>query len=184
MEKRMPEQTLLNLLEERTRYLSLLKEVYLKKQHFFIEPDKIEMERLNELHEIFLKEMLHLEEKWHNYIKKLKLANNLQTETTDVILSMILDEEMITRYFAYKDKMYQLLNEIDRIKKNSLLMSKNAFPFIEKKSRSHKSNFIRLSSHTAKPAAIEDHSQNHRYGKNKTHPFSRLSGNFPKNFRR
>jgi len=135
----MREHELLHLMKERAHYLSLLKEVYLKKQKSFIEPNEDESKRLNELHEIFLKEMLHLEEKWQSIIKKMKLNNNVRAENTDIIISLTLDEEMITQYFAYKDKMYQLLSEIERIKRNNDLMANNAFPFLQKKSMTPKS---------------------------------------------
>jgi hypothetical protein len=156
MEIRMQEHELLNLMKDRAHYLSLLKEIYLKKQKSFVEPDEAETKRLNELHEIFLKEMLHLEEKWQSVLKKIKLNNNLHTESTDIILSLTLDEDMITQYFAYKDKMYQLLGEIERIKKNSDLMANNAFPFIQKKPGSRKSNSRMSSAFSAKTLKIEN----------------------------
>jgi hypothetical protein len=165
VETKMHEHTLLNLMKERIRYLSLLKEIYLKKQHFYIEPDEKERERLNELHEIFLKEMLQLEEKWHTLIKKLKSSNNLQAISTDAIMSVVLDEDMIAHYFAYKDKMYQLLNEIDRIKKNNLLMSKNAFPFIQKKSGLSKSNSRKRIAYAPKSTTIENPTHHNKYNK-------------------
>ena len=139
MERRMREHELLHLMKERAHYLSLLKEVYLKRQKSFVEPNEDESKRLNELHEIFLKEMLHLEEKWQSIIKKMKLNNNVRAENTDIIISLTLDEEMITQYFAYKDKMYQLLSEIERIKRNNDMMASNAFPFLQKKSVTRKS---------------------------------------------
>jgi hypothetical protein len=156
MERRMQEHELLHLMKERTHYLSLLKEVYLKKQKSFVKPNEDESKRLNELHEIFLKEMLHLEEKWQSIIKKMKLNNNVRAENTDIIISLTLDEEMITQYFAYKDKMYQLLSEIERIKRNNDLMASNAFPFLQKKSISPKSESRIKQAFSARPSKFND----------------------------
>ena len=73
--------------------------------------------------------MLNLEEKWRNFIKKLKSGKRIESNNTDVIISLTLHDDWVTQYFAYKDQLYQILSEIERIKKNSHLMASNEFPY-------------------------------------------------------
>jgi hypothetical protein len=125
----MSENEILYLVKERIRVLSLLKEIYLKKQKSVFSEEKSDNDRLDELHKIFLSEMLNLEKKWRKFIHKLKSGKQIESNNTDVIISLTLHDEWVTRYFAYKDQLYQILSEIDRIKKNSLLMASNEFPY-------------------------------------------------------
>jgi hypothetical protein len=125
----MQENEILYLIKERIRILSLLKEIYLKKQKSVFSSEKGDDDRLDELHKIFLGEMLTLEEKWRNFIKKLKSGKRIDSNNADVIISLTLHDEWVTQYFAYKDQLYQILSEIERIKKNSHLMASNEFPY-------------------------------------------------------
>lgn len=125
----MQENEILHLMKERIRVLSLLKEIYLKKQKSVFSEGKEDDDRLDELHKIFLDEMLVLEGKWRNFIKKLKSGKRIESNNIDVIISLTLHDEWVTRYFAYKDQLYQILSEIERIKKNSHLMASNEFPY-------------------------------------------------------
>ena len=152
----MSEHLLLNLMKERAHYLALIKEVYLKKQRVLVHPDEEELGRLDELHRIFLKEMVHLEEKWQSFIKKIKKNSRLKSETTDIIISLTFHEEHITQYFAYKDKIYQLLGEIERIKRNSKLLADEAFPVIHKKLNFTKNSSGMPSSLARVPLKLED----------------------------
>jgi len=125
----MQENEILYLIKERIRVLSLLKEIYLKKQKSVFSEEKDDHERLNELHKKFLGEMLTLEEKWRTFIKQLKSGKRIESNNTDIIISLTLHDEWVTQYFAYKDQLYQILSEIERIKKNSHLMASNEFPY-------------------------------------------------------
>lgn len=125
----MQQNEILYLIKERIRVLSLLKEIYLKKQKSVFSEEKDVDDRLNELHKIFLGEMLTLEDKWRTFIKKLKSGKRIESNNTDVIISLTLHDDWVTQYFAYKDQLYQILSEIERIKKNSNLMASNEFPY-------------------------------------------------------
>jgi len=131
----MPEHEILYLIKERIRVLSLLKEIYLKKQKLVFSGETEENERLDEHHKIFIAEMLALEEKWRTFIHNLKSDKKIDSDNTDIILSLALHDDWVTQYFAYKDKLYQILSEIERIKKNSHLMASNEFPYLLNKDR-------------------------------------------------
>jgi len=131
----MPENEILYLIKERIRVLSLLKEIYLKKQKLVFSGEAEENDRLDELHKIFISEMLELEEKWKSFIQKVKYERKIDSNNTDIILSLALHDDWVTQYFAYKDKLYQILSEIERIKKNSHLMASNEFPYLLDKER-------------------------------------------------
>ena len=100
--------------------------------------------------------MVHLEEKWQSFIKKIKKNSSLKSETTDIIISLTFHEEHITQYFAYKDKIYQLLGEIERIKRNSKLLADEAFPVIHKKLNFTKNSSGMPSSLARVPLKLED----------------------------
>jgi hypothetical protein len=125
----MSQNEILYLMKERIRILSQLKEIYLKKQKSVFSEKSEDDERLNELHKIFMGEMLKLEEKWRSFIQGIKSDQKIESNNADIIVSLTLHDDWVTQYFAYKDKLYQTLNEIERIKKNSQLMASKEFPF-------------------------------------------------------
>jgi hypothetical protein len=89
---------------------------------------KIE-KKLEKLHNHYLQELLVNETDWKKLIKNLRETQNIPSENPDHIVSLALDEEIITQYFAYKDRIHQSLHEIDRIKTNLDLLASEAFPF-------------------------------------------------------
>lgn len=121
---------ILTLLKERVRVLSLIRDHYLKNQKILASADPDKLQNFDKQHKLYLEEMLQVEQNWRDLVVKIKTEREIQSENTDIIFSLTLSEDFITLYFAYKDKLYQILSEIERIKKNSSLMARKLFPFI------------------------------------------------------
>ncbi len=128
---------ILQLLKERVRILSLIKDLYLRNQKLLASAQPDQLVSFEENQRALVQEMQTAELQWRTLVEKIKSQGKIQSENTDVIISLTLQENLITRYFAYKDQLYQVLSELERIRKNSHLMASNTFPFIlRKKERS------------------------------------------------
>jgi len=120
---------ILKLLKDRLQILSGIRDFYLRKQKSLLGTDPKTENKLEKLHQHYLQELLLNDTEWKKLIKNLRESNNIPSENPDIIVSLVLDEEIITQYFAYKDRIHQRLHEINRIKTNSDLLVKDAFPF-------------------------------------------------------
>jgi hypothetical protein len=139
MEKNMGIQLeVLHLMTERIRVLSRLKELYLKKQKLMMDAHAEGLKELAVVQRSCLEDLINLENRWRSLITRLKNASHAASDHTDIIISLSLKEDDITEYFAYRDQLHQTVLEIDRIKKNNDLLTRNALPLtLQKTQRSH-----------------------------------------------
>jgi hypothetical protein len=121
---------ILNLLKNRLQLLNGIRDFYLKKQKSLIEADNKIEKKLEKLHKNYRQELLVNETNWKNLITSLKETKDIPSENPDIIVSLTLEEDLITQYFAYKDRIHQILHEIDRIKTNLDLLASDSFPFL------------------------------------------------------
>jgi len=150
---------ILKLLKDRLQILSGIRDFYLRKQKSLLETDPKTENKLEKLHQHFLQELLLNETEWKKLIKSLREVNNIPSENPDIIVSLVLDEEIITQYFAYKDRIHQSLHEINRIKTNFDLLAKDAFPFSRSKTSGGKSRHLANDQKKIIPTRIADPSE-------------------------
>ena len=143
---------ILTLLKERVRILSLIRDHYLKNQTILVSDDPEKHTQFEKQHKVYLEEMLQVEENWRSLVVRIKTEHEIHSENTDIILSLTLHEDFITRYFAYKDRLYQILSELERIKKNSSLLAKKSFPFIPHPPEKSEDTTVSILSHSKDPA--------------------------------
>lgn len=119
---------ILELLKHRLQILNRIRDFYLIKQKYFINSLEKNEKKLEQLPTDYLQALSFNETKWKQCIKNLKDSKNIPSSNPDIIVSLALPEEIVTQYFAYKDRIHQCLQEIDRVKTNLELLISDAFP--------------------------------------------------------
>lgn len=119
---------ILELLKHRLQILNGIRDFYLIKQKYFINSLEKREKKSEQLPTDYLQELSINETKWKQCIKNLKESKNIPSNNPDIIVSLALPEEIVTQYFAYKDRIHQCLQEIDRVKTNLELLISDAFP--------------------------------------------------------
>jgi hypothetical protein len=156
---------ILNLLKNRLQLLNGIRDFYLKKQKSLIEADSKTEKNLEKLHKNYLQELLVNETDWKKLITSLKETRDIPSENPDIIVSLTLEEDLITQYFAYKDRIHQILHEIDRIKTNLDLLASDAFPFLRDQIFPSKSRQAGKNQKKPLPARISDADTSKNHGK-------------------
>lgn len=156
---------ILYLLKNRLQILNGIRDFYLKKQKSLIEADSKTEKKLEKLHKNYLQEFLVNETDWKKLISSLKESRDIPSENPDIIVSLTLEEGLITQYFAYKDRIHQILHEIDRIKTNLDLLASDAFPFLRDQIFPNKSRQVGKNQKKPLPARISDRDTPKKPGK-------------------
>lgn len=156
---------ILKLLRDRLQILQGIRDFYLRKQKSLLETDSKTEKKLEKLHHHYLQQLLLNETDWKKSIKSLREIKNIPSENPDIIVSLALDEEIITQYFAYKDRIHQSLHEIDRIKTNLDLLASDAFPFTRLQIPSGKSRQLIKNQKKPLPVRISDSDRPKKTGK-------------------
>ncbi len=124
-----------NMMLRRIRIMQQIKQVYMQIQKNLVLPDETENENLESRRKSLLAEMASLEKEWKNLLLQLRAEKGIPTTQADLIISLSLSENEITRYFAFRDQLNQMLSDIIRIRKNNSLLRDKSLQFVPGRKR-------------------------------------------------
>ncbi|GAB4339020.1 MAG: hypothetical protein Kow0037_23550 [Calditrichia bacterium] len=120
----------LNLLLQKIEKLKEFKGLLLQQQKALVAVDMDAINRFSELQLNCLEEIQAIEAEWRRLIESVKARYNLQNISTDQVVTLGLDEEKSVMVLGYIQQVRQLVEEIEKVKKNNALLIQNSLSLV------------------------------------------------------
>lgn len=121
---------ILQLLSERIKKLTQLKELLLGQQRALVQAHSEEVTRFARLQLECMEKIQTLEERWTDLVNHVKKEKALPTASTDLVVSLGLNDNDSARVFAYLDQVKKLAGEIQSIRRNNALLIHNSLGLV------------------------------------------------------
>ncbi len=121
---------ILQKLQDRLNLLTELKKLMLQQQRALVSTNTEQIDHFSEMQVDCMSKLQEVESQWQELIRSAAKTHNVQTNSTEQIIQLILDDSNLNLALGYLEKIKQLVSQIETVKQNNTLLIHNSLALV------------------------------------------------------